>query len=72
MSFGDSDLTTPEAKEKLIIADADKKAMKFLKAYQRGLITGQAERHRNVRDVWNHATEAVGKALMAKLKDDRS
>ena len=43
--------------------------MKYVKAYQRGLITGQ-ERHRNVRDVWNHTTETVGKALMAKLKTD--
>ena len=68
ISFGISDLIEPEAKKDLIAA-ADEKAMKFAKAYQRGLITG-AERHRNVRDVWNHATEQIGKELMGSLKND--
>ncbi len=66
ISFGVADLDTPAEKDE-IIAEADKKALKLLKAYQRGLITAQ-ERHRSVRDVWNHATEAVGKALMANLR----
>ncbi len=69
ISFGISDLIEPEAKKDLIAA-ADQKAMKFAKAYQRGLITG-AERHRNVRDVWNHATEQIGKELMGALQTDR-
>jgi len=68
MSFGVGDLQSPEARDK-IISEADKKAVKFNKAYQRGLITA-AERHRNVRDVWNHATESIGKALMDGLRDD--
>ncbi|MFW5750206.1 MAG: DNA-directed RNA polymerase subunit beta' [Planctomycetota bacterium] len=67
MSFGMTDLDTPVEKDE-IIAEADKKAFKLLKAYQRGLITAQ-ERHRSVRDVWNHATEAVGKALMQNLRE---
>ena len=33
------------------------------------MITGH-ERHRNVRDVWNHATEQIGKRLMDKLEYD--
>ena len=66
MSFGINDLITPDDKY-TIIADSDKKAAKFQKAYQRGLITG-AERHRNVRDIWNHATEAIGRKLMETIK----
>ena len=68
MSFGASDLIEPDAKVGLIEA-ADKQASKYLKAYQRGLITG-SERHRNVRDVWNHATEQISKALMETLHQD--
>ena len=68
MSFGYADLTTPAEKEG-IIADADKQALKYQKAYMKGMITGH-ERHRNVRDVWNHATEQIGKRLMDKLEYD--
>ncbi|MDA3959581.1 MAG: DNA-directed RNA polymerase subunit beta' [Planctomycetota bacterium] len=69
ISFGFADLATPVEKDQ-IIADADKRAQKFLKAYARGLITA-TERHRNIRDVWNHATESVSKALMNFLANDK-
>ncbi len=68
ISFAVSDLREPEEK-KTLIEEADKKAIKFVKAYQRGLITA-AERHRNVRDVWNHCTDQIGKALMGNLSND--
>jgi DNA-directed RNA polymerase subunit beta' len=68
LSMAISDLREPESKAAMI-ADADKKSIRFLKAYQRGLITS-GERHRNVRDVWNHCTDAIGKALMVALSED--
>ncbi|TVR11071.1 MAG: DNA-directed RNA polymerase subunit beta' [Planctomycetota bacterium] len=68
LSFGYADLTAPPEKE-AIIADADKQSLKYQKAYMRGMITAH-ERHRNVRDVWNHATELIGKKLMEKLSED--
>ena len=37
MSFGAADLYVPEEKG-MIVAEADKKAQKYHKAYQRGLI----------------------------------
>jgi len=69
LSFGFADLDEP-ADKATVIADADKRSTRFFKAYQRGLITGQ-ERHRNVRDVWNHATDTIGKALMNHLATDK-
>jgi DNA-directed RNA polymerase subunit beta' len=69
MSFGASDLYVPEDKA-AIVAEADKKAMKYQKAYQRGLITA-SEKHRNVVETWTHATEELSKALMERLKNDQ-
>jgi DNA-directed RNA polymerase subunit beta' len=70
MSFAASDLIVPEEKSG-IIGEADKKAQKFQKAYQRGLITA-GERHRNVVETWTHAVEQIGGVLMDQLKaDDR-
>jgi DNA-directed RNA polymerase subunit beta' len=69
ISFGASDLYVPEQK-KAIIDEADKKALKYHKAYQRGLITA-SEKHRNIIETWTHATEELSKALMTCLKDDQ-
>ncbi|HYE08355.1 MAG TPA: DNA-directed RNA polymerase subunit beta' [Planctomycetota bacterium] len=68
MSFGASDLYVPESKA-TIIAEADKRAAKYHKAYQRGLITA-SEKHRNVIEAWTHASEELSKALMEALKND--
>jgi DNA-directed RNA polymerase subunit beta' len=68
MSFAASDLYVPEEKT-AIVAEADKKAQKYQKAYQRGLITA-GEKHRNVIETWTHATEELTKALMERLKND--
>ncbi len=68
MSFGAADLYVPEEKG-AIIAEADKKAQKYQKAYQRGLITA-SEKHRNIIETWTHATEELSKALMERLRND--
>ena len=69
ISFGASDLYVPEEKG-AVVAEADKKALKFQKAYQRGLITA-SEKHRNIIETWTHAVEEISKTLMQKLKDDK-
>ncbi|MCK6489587.1 MAG: DNA-directed RNA polymerase subunit beta' [Planctomycetes bacterium] len=69
MSFGAADLYVPEEKA-AIIGEADKKALKFHKAYQRGLITA-SEKHRNVIETWTHAVEELSSKLMEKLKNDQ-
>jgi DNA-directed RNA polymerase subunit beta' len=68
MSFGAADLYVPEEKG-AIVAEADKKAQKYNKAYQRGLITA-SEKHRNIVETWTHATEELSKALMERLRND--
>ncbi len=68
MSFGASDLYVPQEKA-AIVAEADKKAQKYQKAYQRGLITA-SEKHRNIVETWTHATEELSKALMERLRND--
>ena len=68
MSFGAADLYVPEEKV-AIIGEADKKALKYNKAYQRGLITA-SEKHRNIIETWTHATEELSKALMERLRND--
>ncbi len=68
MSFGASDLYVPQEKS-AIVAEADKKAQKYQKAYQRGLITA-SEKHRNIVETWTHATEELSKALMERLRND--
>jgi len=69
MSFAIADLYVPEEKAD-IVGEADKRSMKYQKAYQRGLITS-SERHRNVIEAWTHATEELSRKLMDRLKDDR-
>ena len=69
LSMAMSDLSFPPEREKLVTA-ADKKATRFLKNYRMGAISA-TERHRNVRDVWTHCTNAVGKALMKHLSEGR-
>ena len=69
ISFAASDLYVPEEKA-AVVGEADKKAMKFHKAYQRGLITA-SEKHRNIVETWTHAVEELSGKLMEKLKDDK-
>ena len=69
ISFAASDLYVPEEKG-AVVAEADKKAMKFQKAYQRGLITA-SEKHRNIVETWTHAVEELSGKLMEKLRDDK-
>jgi len=69
MSFAAADLYVPEEKP-AIIANADKKALKFHTAYQRGLITAN-EKHRNIIETWTHAVEELSGKLMEKLKNDQ-
>jgi len=69
MSFAAADLYVPDSKP-TIIAEADKRAAKYMKAYQRGLITA-AEKHRNVIEAWTHAADELSKALIECLKTDQ-
>ena len=68
MSFAASDLLVPEEKAK-IVDEADKSAVKFQKAYLRGIITAK-EKHRKIIETWTHATESIKKVLMEQLKAD--
>ena len=69
ISFAAADLYVPEEKG-AVVGEADKKAMKFHKAYQRGLITA-SEKHRNIVETWTHAVEELSGKLMEKLRDDK-
>ncbi|MFN9718177.1 MAG: DNA-directed RNA polymerase subunit beta' [Planctomycetota bacterium] len=68
LSFGVSDLKTASNKEK-VIAESEKKVLRLLKNYERGIITNQ-ERYNQVLDIWTHAREEITKAMMEQLKDD--
>ncbi len=69
ISFAAADLYVPEEKS-AVVGEADKKAQKFHKAYQRGLITA-SEKHRNIVETWTHAVEELSGKLMEKLRDDK-
>ncbi|UUO06010.1 DNA-directed RNA polymerase subunit beta' [Blastopirellula sp. J2-11] len=68
LSFATDDLVTPDSKPK-IIAEADKKAMKFKKQYDRGIITDK-ERKNQVLDAWTHAREQITAEMMEAMKND--
>ncbi len=68
LSFGVSDLKTASNKEK-VIGESEKKVLRLLKNYERGIITNQ-ERYNQVLDIWTHAREEITKAMMEQLKDD--
>jgi DNA-directed RNA polymerase subunit beta' len=70
LSFATDDLVTPENKAK-IIAEAEKKVMRFKKLYDRGVITDQ-ERYNQVLDTWTHAREQITSGMMSAMEaDDR-
>ena len=68
MSFAAADLYVPDDKAR-VVEDADKKAQKYNKAYQRGLITA-SEKHRTIVETWTHAVEELQKSLMEGLGND--
>jgi len=69
VSFGITDLRIPEAKHTLL-DDAQKKADRVRKNYERGIIT-ERERYRQLLDIWAHCREEVTKKLIDTLKRDR-
>ena len=68
LSFATDDLITPPNKSR-IIADAEKTVLKYLKLYQRGVIT-EVERYNQVLDAWTHARERITTEMMAELEHD--
>lgn len=70
LSFATDDLVTPVTKTK-ILAEAEKKVLRFKKLYDRGVIT-EMERYNQVLDTWTHAREQITAEMMAVMKaDDR-
>jgi DNA-directed RNA polymerase subunit beta' len=69
LSFATDDLLTPPKKSK-IIGEAEKKVMRIMKLYQRGIIT-EGERYNQVLDAWTHAREQITTEMMSELKNDR-
>jgi DNA-directed RNA polymerase subunit beta' len=68
LSFATDDLVTPDSKEK-IIAGAEKEVLKFLKHYERGVIT-EKERYNQTLDTWTHAREQITKEMMEAMEHD--
>ncbi|MHB8864862.1 MAG: DNA-directed RNA polymerase subunit beta' [Pirellulaceae bacterium] len=70
LSFATDDLVTPDSKSR-IIAESEKKVLKFRKLYEKGVIT-EAERYNQVLDTWTHAREKITTEMMSAMKaDDR-
>ncbi len=69
LSIGVTDMRIPAAKPELI-ADAEKKAARIEKNYERGVIT-ERERYNQLLDIWAHCRELVTKKLLETLKNDR-
>lgn len=68
VSVGVTDFKTPEAKWK-IIEEADKIVDAIEQDFMVGLITDE-ERHRQVVEIWNQATDDITEALKEVLTDD--
>ena len=68
LSFATDDLVTPDGKE-TIVGDADKEVLKFLKLFERGVITEQ-ERYRKVLETWTHAREKITDQMMSAMRTD--
>ena len=68
LSFATDDLVTPESKAKIIGA-AEKTVLKYLKLYERGVIT-DVERYNQVLDAWTHARENITSEMMAAIESD--
>ncbi len=68
LSFGASDLSTAPNKEQ-VIEEGEKKVLKLMKNFQRGLIT-EKERYNNVLDIWTHAGKEITDSMMNQLEHD--
>ena len=68
LSFGITDIRTPESK-KTIIDEGQKKADAIEKSYRMGAIT-ELERYQRLLEIWAHARKEVTDALMKQLKED--
>ncbi len=68
LSFGITDIRTPESK-KTIIDEGQKKADAIEKSYRMGAIT-ELERYQRLLEIWAHARKEVTEALMVQLKAD--
>jgi DNA-directed RNA polymerase subunit beta' len=68
LSFGITDIRTPESKA-TIINEGQKKADAIEKSYRMGAIT-ELERYQRLLEIWAHARKEVTEALMVQLKAD--
>jgi DNA-directed RNA polymerase subunit beta' len=68
LSFGSSDLITPEHKTK-IINDAEKEVLQLQKLFDKGVITDK-ERYNKVLDKWTHVRKEITEAMMIMLEND--
>ena len=68
VSFGSSDLKTPDNKEDVIV-ESEKQVIKYGKAFQKGAITNQ-ERYNNVLDVWTKCRELITDAMLDEMEHD--
>ncbi|RMH30891.1 MAG: DNA-directed RNA polymerase subunit beta', partial [Planctomycetota bacterium] len=69
LSFGITDVRIPEEKQD-ILNEAQKKADRVEKNYDRGIITAR-ERYNQLLDIWSHCREEVTKKLIETLRNDR-
>jgi DNA-directed RNA polymerase subunit beta' len=68
ISFAKEDLRVPAAKDEILV-ETQSAVEKVEKQYQRGIIT-EGERYLQIIDLWTHATERVGEAMLMALKTD--
>lgn len=68
LSFGSSDLITPQHKTK-IINDAEKEVLQLQKLFEKGIITDK-ERYNKVLDKWTHVRKEITEAMMVMLEND--
>ncbi len=68
LSFAKSDMLMPSQKQK-IISKAEKDVDKIEANFEKGVIT-EGERYNQIIDLWTHAREVIGEALMEELKND--
>ena len=68
ISFAKEDLRVPAAKDEILV-ETQAAVEKVEKQYQRGIIT-EGERYLQIIDLWTHATERVGEAMLMALKTD--
>ena len=68
LSFAKEDLRVPIEKEK-VLTETQAAVEKVEKQYEAGIIT-EGERYLQIVDLWTHATERVGEAMLSSLKHD--